>query len=382
MMRRCRLALLLLCPALPWIGPAMGAAGVAEPEGYWEGNVDAPTPAALHGGRVIRVEELVVLLRQGRAVVIDVSNTPRRPAELAPGAPWLPLPHRAIPGALWFPGVGVGTPTREVEDSYRDRLREATAGNVDAPLIVYCHANCWLSWNAAKRAIGYGYRSVFWFPDGIEGWIAAGQQTAGAAPREAVAAAPVAVAPAAVTPAAVTPVAVAPAAATAVAAAPTTPAPAAQAPGAALGPAVPLPALAVLDLELTGDLGGPEFEAEHAERLRIMSARLRQDLESTGLYRILDNSAAQGLIDTLKSRQAYLHDCNGCDLDVGRSLHADQVLVAWVDRVSGLILSLTYEIHQVQTGQIAARKSFDFRGDNNNAWNHAIDYMVRDLAKK
>jgi hypothetical protein len=143
-----------------------------------------------------------------------------------------------------------------------------------------------------------------------------------------------------------------------------------------------LPALAVLDLELTGDLGGPEFEAEHAARLKTMSARLRQDLEGTGLYRILDNSAAQGMIDTLRSQQSYLHDCNGCDLDVGRSLHADQVMVAWVDRVSGLILSLTYEIHEVQTGQIAARKSFDFRGDNNNAWNHAIDYMVRDLTKK
>jgi len=33
----------------------------------------------------------------------------------------------------------------------------------------YCHRNCWLSWNAAKRAISYGYRNVFWFPDGMEG---------------------------------------------------------------------------------------------------------------------------------------------------------------------------------------------------------------------
>jgi PQQ-dependent catabolism-associated CXXCW motif protein len=311
---------------LLWSCLAVGAGVVAEPQGYWDGNVDAPTPATLQGGRVIHVEGVEALLRQGRAVVIDVSNTPRRPAELAPGAPWLPAPHRAIPDALWLPGVGVGAPTQQVDDFYRDRLERATAGNVEAPLIVYCHANCWLSWNAAKRAIGYGYRRVFWFPEGIEGWTAAGRQTKVAAPE---------------------------------------------------GPA---PALVVLDLELTGDLGGPEFEAEHAQRLRTMSARLRQDLERTGLYRILDNSAAQGLIDTLKSRQAHLHDCNGCDLDVGRSLHADQVLVAWVDRVSGLILSLTYEVHDVQTGQIAARKSFDFRGDNDNAWNHAIDYMVRDLA--
>ena len=313
---------------LLWSCLAAGAGVVAEPQGYWEGNVDAPTPATLQGGRVIHVEGVEALLRQGKAVVIDVSNTPRRPAELAPGAPWLPVPHRAIPDALWLPGVGVGAPTQQVDDFYRGRLERATAGNVEAPLIIYCHANCWLSWNAAKRAIGYGYRRVFWFPEGIEGWTAAGRKTQVAAPQ---------------------------------------------------GPAAE--ALVVLDLELTGDLGGPEFEAEHAERLKTMSARLRQDLERTGLYRIPDNSAAQGLIDTLKSQQAYLHDCNGCDLDVGRSLHADQVLVAWVDRVSGLILSLTYEVHDVQTGQITARKSFDFRGDNDNAWNHAIDYMVRDLAK-
>ena len=116
----------------------MGAAGGAEPEGYWEGNVDAPTPSTLHGGRVIHVEQVEALLRQGKAVVIDVSNTPRRPAELAPGAPWLPLPHRALPDALWLPGVGAGALTPEVDDFYRRRLERATAGNVDMPLVVYC----------------------------------------------------------------------------------------------------------------------------------------------------------------------------------------------------------------------------------------------------
>jgi hypothetical protein len=78
---------------------------------------------------------------------------------------------------------------------------------------------------------------------------------------------------------------------------------------------------------------------------------------------------------------ACADDCNGCDLEVGKELNADLVMVAWVDRVSGLILTLTYEIHDVKTSQIAARKSFDFRGDSDNAWNHAVDYMVRDLLR-
>jgi hypothetical protein len=137
--------------------------------------------------------------------------------------------------------------------------------------------------------------------------------------------------------------------------------------------------LVVLDVELTGDLGGPEFAAEHDARLQRASARLRQDLAATGLYQLVDMAPAEDALDQLKSQHRYLHDCNGCDLGIGRLLNADQVMVAWVNRVSGLILTLTYEIHDVNTGQITARKSYDFRGDNDNAWTHAIDYMVRDL---
>jgi Protein of unknown function (DUF2380) len=139
------------------------------------------------------------------------------------------------------------------------------------------------------------------------------------------------------------------------------------------------PKLVVLDIELTGDPGGPQFTTEHAARLRMESDRLRQELGKSGLYTLVDGTPAQPLITKLKSQQAYLHDCNGCDLEIGLQLGADQVLVTWVDRVSGLILSLTYEFHDVSTGQIVGRKSYDFRGDNDSAWTHAIQYMVRDL---
>jgi hypothetical protein len=135
----------------------------------------------------------------------------------------------------------------------------------------------------------------------------------------------------------------------------------------------------VLDFELTGDDGGPAFAAEHQARLALASTKLRESLAHTGLYELVDSAPAQKSLDELKSQYRYLHDCNACDLDLGRQLGADQVMVAWVNRVSGLILSFTYEIHDVATGQIAARKSFSFRGDNDNAWTHAIGYMVRDL---
>jgi hypothetical protein len=139
------------------------------------------------------------------------------------------------------------------------------------------------------------------------------------------------------------------------------------------------PLLAVLDIELTGDLGGPQFAVEHEARLKMESDKLRQELARSGLYRLVDTAGAQTLIAQLKSQQQYLHDCNGCDLEVGKKLGADLVLVTWVDRVSGLILSLTYEFHDVASARIAGRKSYDFRGDNDVAWTHAITYMVKDL---
>lgn len=143
--------------------------------------------------------------------------------------------------------------------------------------------------------------------------------------------------------------------------------------------AAPPTRLAVLDVEIMGDLGGPKLAAEHEARLAMASARLRSELEASGLYQLVDNAPARDLIERLKSQHRYLHACNGCDLDVGRRLGADHTLVAWVHRVSMLILTLNYEIHDVETGQIVRRKSFDFRGDNDAAWRHAIGYMVRDL---
>jgi PQQ-dependent catabolism-associated CXXCW motif protein len=40
-------------------------------------------------------------------------------------------------------------------------------------LVLYCLANCWMSWNAAKRALSLGYSDVAWYPEGTDGWFAA-----------------------------------------------------------------------------------------------------------------------------------------------------------------------------------------------------------------
>lgn len=137
--------------------------------------------------------------------------------------------------------------------------------------------------------------------------------------------------------------------------------------------------LLVLDLELIGDLGGPELERTHAIRLRKVSDQLRSELAQSPAYEVVDATAAAEMIERLRGTQ-YLHKCNGCEIDIAIELGADQVMVAWIHRVSQLILSLTYEIREVPSGRALRRKSFDFRGDNDTGWSRAVSYMVRDIA--
>jgi PQQ-dependent catabolism-associated CXXCW motif protein len=146
---------------------------VDEPTGFWHGDINGPVPASIQGGQVLQLAGVQKFIKSGDALIVDVSNAPRKPDGLAPDAPWLPVSHKALPKSIWIPGAGAGEVTPEFDVFLRDRIGMAAQGNYDRPIIVYCHKRCWLSWNGAKRLIAYGYRQVYWYPDGIEGWKAA-----------------------------------------------------------------------------------------------------------------------------------------------------------------------------------------------------------------
>jgi len=161
---------------------AASSADVQEPEGFWSGQINSAVPETIAGGKVLHLQELTRLLKQAKPVVIDVSNEPKRPPGMASDAPWLPLPQQVIPGSAWLPGVGMADIAPETDALFRKHLSQSTGRDLDHPVVIYCHEHCWLSWNAAKRVISYGYRQVYWFPEGIEGWRASGNPTVVAKP--------------------------------------------------------------------------------------------------------------------------------------------------------------------------------------------------------
>lgn len=164
-----RWAALLL--ALTLAGPAF-ASQVPEPEGYRTDNYRAPVPATVRGAAVVHVPEMRELLARHGAVFIDVLPAPRRPESMRPGMPWMPPPHRTLPGSLWWPEVGRGALPAEVEARFHRRLAEV-AGDPPRLLVFFCLSECWMSWNAAKRAAALGFPAA-WFPEGADGWEAAG----------------------------------------------------------------------------------------------------------------------------------------------------------------------------------------------------------------
>jgi PQQ-dependent catabolism-associated CXXCW motif protein len=153
---------------------AGAAATVPEPDDYRTEDYRAPTPTTLRGASVLSTDEAAVLWTSGTAVFIDVLPRAPRPAGLPPATLWRPKPRDDIPGSVWLPDTGYGALAPITQRYFEYGLNAATAGNRDRTLAFYCLRNCWMSWNAAKRALTLGYTHVAWYPDGTDGWVEAG----------------------------------------------------------------------------------------------------------------------------------------------------------------------------------------------------------------
>ena len=169
-----RLTAIVLAAALLLIAVAAWADDlVAEPPGYRTENYRAPVPTTLNGARVLSTSETEAIWRTKSAAFIDVLPRPPKPKSLLVGTVWREQPRLDIPGSIWLPDTGYGVLAAATEDYLKRGLAQASGGDLGRMLVFYCLEDCWMSWNAAKRALTYGYRAVAWYPDGTDGWARA-----------------------------------------------------------------------------------------------------------------------------------------------------------------------------------------------------------------
>ncbi len=143
---------------------------VPEPDGYRHAKYRSPVPATLKGGRVVDTEAAEAVMKAGKAVFVDVFPQAPKPPNLPKGTVWRTPKHTTIKGAVWLPNVGYGVLNPQFKTYFRAGLEEVSGGDKSKPLVFFCLRNCWMSWNAAKRALEWGHTDVIWYPDGVDGW--------------------------------------------------------------------------------------------------------------------------------------------------------------------------------------------------------------------
>jgi PQQ-dependent catabolism-associated CXXCW motif protein len=151
-------------------GPAPVGVPPPEPDSYRTDDYRKPVPLTLKGATALSSADAMKIWSEKTAVFIDVYPHPPKPPGLPAGTIWRDTTHMSIEDAVWLPNVGYGVLSAEHDGYFRRNLEALTKGDKTKPLVFFCLKNCWMSWNAAKRALSYGYKNVSWFRDGSDGW--------------------------------------------------------------------------------------------------------------------------------------------------------------------------------------------------------------------
>ena len=125
----------------------------------------------------------------------------------------------------------------------------------------------------------------------------------------------------------------------------------------------------LVDTSLEGATNGPRIDEQ--DRIFWLGENLRKRLSDTGRFEIITVPA------DVRSRAGKLQNCNGCEIKLARELGAKLAITGWVQKVSNLILNLNVAVLDADSGLVVASASVDMRGNTQESWARALDYIVR-----
>ncbi|WP_366915224.1 PQQ-dependent catabolism-associated CXXCW motif protein [uncultured Pseudomonas sp.] len=149
---------------------ALAEAPLFSADGYRLSHYRSPTPLSHDYARTLDTAALQQLLRERPETrLIDVYRRQWLHGQFIEDDL-----HANLPNSLWLANTGDGELAAQWQDYFREHLQQASQGNKAWPLVFYCRADCWLGWNAVKRAHHLGYSNLYWYRDGIDAWQQAG----------------------------------------------------------------------------------------------------------------------------------------------------------------------------------------------------------------
>lgn len=165
-----------LCLAIVSLAGIWAVAAAEPPQhfdaatGYRIARYQAAVPDVPPAGTRVWLDEIDRLVADQRAVLLDVSPIHGAGYDPTTGAWRLSRSHQSLPDAVWLPEVGRGDAPAAIVTYLERQLTRLTGGDKSRAIVIFCNADCWMSWNAMKRAASLGYGNLKWFPEGIDGW--------------------------------------------------------------------------------------------------------------------------------------------------------------------------------------------------------------------
>ena len=126
-----------------------------------------------------------------------------------------------------------------------------------------------------------------------------------------------------------------------------------------------LPLVAVFPIDVFDTSGEPP-NPQWPERIAVVTQALAAQLAGSHRYRTVEVTAAE---------PAWR--CVDCWRDPARAAEAEMAAIAAVQKMSTLISSLHVWLVDVESGQLLRKGAVSLRGDTEEAWRRAVDFLLR-----
>ena len=125
----------------------------------------------------------------------------------------------------------------------------------------------------------------------------------------------------------------------------------------------------LIDSSLEGEIKG--IDSAEQQRLGLLGEQLRTWLAAHGRRTVCDMSAVAA-----EAKAANLYAC-GCIQRLASSAGGELAVVGAVHKVSNLILNITVDVFDVETGKRLIQLNADIRSNSDRSWTRGLDWLIK-----